>query len=67
MHGSHFYTFNEIANNAIAQITVGKIVGNKQKRVRGPIIYLTNWWSRRESNPRPQTRYNKFYILSLII
>ncbi len=22
------------------------------------------WWSRRESNPRPQALYNQFYILS---
>ena len=23
-----------------------------------------NWWSRRESNPRPQALYRQFYILS---
>jgi hypothetical protein len=25
------------------------------------------WWSRRESNPRPQVLYDQFYILSSII
>ena len=25
------------------------------------------WWSRRESNPRPQVLYRQFYILSLVI
>jgi hypothetical protein len=30
-------------------------------------LRLTSWWSRRESNPRPQILYNKFYILSHVI
>jgi hypothetical protein len=25
------------------------------------------WWSRRESNPRPQALYRQFYILSPVI
>jgi hypothetical protein len=25
------------------------------------------WWSRRESNPRPQALYSKFYMRSLFI
>lgn len=28
---------------------------------------LGYWWSRRESNPRPQILHRKFYILSSII
>ena len=31
------------------------------------LLHTSKWWSRRESNPRPQILHNKFYILSHII
>ncbi len=31
------------------------------------LLQTSKWWSRRESNPRPQILYNKFYILSCVI
>lgn len=36
----------------------------KANRERLTFIY---WWSRRESNPRPQVLYSKFYILSPVV
>jgi hypothetical protein len=28
------------------------------------MLKTTNWWRRRELNPRPQALYRQFYILS---
>ncbi len=38
-----------------------------RKKTNRMEVGLLNWWSRRESNPRPQVLYRQFYILSLMI
>jgi hypothetical protein len=40
---------------------------NERKVLVQPVNAGFDWWSRRESNPRPQILHNKFYILSHII
>ena len=40
---------------------------NERKVLVQPFNAGFDWWSRRESNPRPQILHNKFYILSHII
>lgn len=44
----------------------GRALGRDVKKL-SDFFVLEYWWSRRESNPRPQALYNQFYILSSVI
>ncbi len=35
-----------------------------RKKANSELLTFVYWWRRRESNPRPQALYSKFYILS---
>lgn len=56
-----------IPESAITLVNHRRHAGIGKKIPTAYAVGILNWWSRRESNPRPQILYNKFYILSHII
>jgi hypothetical protein len=52
------------APRPVGSMLHGQSINKKATQMGGLFIY---WWSRGESNPRPQVLHRQFYILSLVV